>query len=96
MTGPPRDYVTTGAWPEGRVTRSAPVAVRYAQEITRRITAASAGWTQTALAEQAGLARSTLHDIVTGRTWPDVVTLAKLEAVLQVKLWPEELPPAAR
>lgn len=38
------------------------------------------------ITEQAELARSTLDDIVHGRTWPDVVTLAMLAATLDVRL----------
>ncbi|HEV2890299.1 MAG TPA: helix-turn-helix transcriptional regulator [Frankiaceae bacterium] len=49
---------------------------------------------QAQVAREADLARSTLNDIVAGRQWPDVVTVAKLEHVLEVRLWPE-WPPGA-
>jgi transcriptional regulator with XRE-family HTH domain len=37
-----------------------------------------------------GVSASTLSNLVTGRTWGDVVTLARLEAALNVSLWGDE------
>lgn len=64
----------------------------YAAEISRRLIAALEGQLQKDVAEAADLARSTLNDIVTGRQWPDVVTVAKLEHMLKTRLWPEWTP----
>lgn len=89
VLGPPRDYLASGTWPGGSVAKGAPPAVGYAKEISKRLGAALAERNQSAAAEQADLARSTLHDILTGRTWPDVVTLAKFERLLGVRLWPD-------
>ena len=41
------------------------------------------------LARSADVARSTVRDIIYGNTWPDVVSLAKLEEALRLKLWPD-------
>ncbi len=35
------------------------------------------------------LARSTVQDLLAGRTWADLVTLAKLEEVVDAGLWPD-------
>jgi hypothetical protein len=78
----------TGAWPNGRPTPGAPLAVTYAQHISRAIVAAMGEEGPTSVCARADIARSTLHDILTGRSWPDVVTLAKLENVLETRLWP--------
>lgn len=67
----------------------APVVAHYAAEISRRLRSALDGRVQAQVARDADLARSTLNDIVAGRQWPDVVTVAKLEHVLGVRLWPE-------
>src|SRR6476469_9963721 len=91
VSGVPRDYVTAGEWPHGSLEVSAPVAVSYAAEIAARLAEAISrqGISQSELAPRADVARSTLHDVLTGRTWPDVVTLAKLETLLAVRLWPD-------
>jgi len=41
-----------------------------------------------AVAEAAGLNHATLLAIIKGRTWPDMLTIAKLESSLGVDLWP--------
>jgi len=53
---------------------------------------AAASITSVRLCDEAGIAWSTYHDILTGRTWPDVVSLVKLEAALKVPLWPSQIP----
>lgn len=86
---PPREYAVGDNWPDGALLPDAPVAAHYAQDIARRLVQALGERSRAALAEEADLARSTLHDIATGRSWPDVVTLAKLENLLGARLWPE-------
>jgi len=44
------------------------------------------------LAERSGVNRQTVNDVVVGRCWPDVATVAQLEAGLGIRLWPA--PPA--
>lgn len=89
---PPRAYDAEGSWPHGQLVPGAPVAARYAQQIALRLVAALADHNRTEVADRADLSRSTLHDLTTGRTWPDVVSLAKLETVLVTRLWPDEFP----
>ncbi|HTC68040.1 MAG TPA: helix-turn-helix transcriptional regulator [Acidothermaceae bacterium] len=87
VVGPPREYLI-GEWPGGHAAADAPLALRYAQHITRTITVAMADEGPTSVCQRADIARSTLHDILTGRSWPDLVTLAKLEDVFGTRLWP--------
>lgn len=89
LEGPPSQFLADGQWPDGPLDAEAPVVAHYAAEISRRLLAALEGHEQKAVAEDADLARSTLNDIVTGRRWPDVVTIAKLEHFLKERLWPE-------
>ncbi len=42
-----------------------------------------------AVCRDAGLAGSTVQDLLAGRTWADLVTLAKLEEVVDAGLWPD-------
>jgi transcriptional regulator with XRE-family HTH domain len=89
LKGGPKAYLRAGAtWPNGRLLASAPVAAHWAAEISRRLSAALAGRSKSGVAEAAGVARSTLYDVLTGETWPDLVTIAALEEVLELELWP--------
>lgn len=67
----------------------APVAARYALDLSRRLRDATEGRALAVVAEDADIARSTLYDLLQGRTWADLQTLAKLEVTLGSRLWPE-------
>ena len=41
-------------------------------------------------AQSSGLSAQTIHNILEGRTWPDLHTLACLEASLNTCLWGNE------
>ncbi len=85
--GPPRDYVV-GDWPEGPAVADAPAALEHARLISIRLRDALVDRTTAHVAEAAGLARSTIYDYLAGNTWPDLVSLGKLEEVLGVELLP--------
>ncbi|WP_343240249.1 helix-turn-helix transcriptional regulator [Streptomyces sp. SID14515] len=59
-------------------------------------------WSRRTAADQLGINRQTIGDVIDGRTWPDVATIARLEAGLNTELWPplarrqlrNHLPPA--
>ena len=89
ISGPPSGFLASGSWPDGRLRKDAPVAARYAQHISQRLMAAANESTISGLARSADVARSTVRDIIYGNTWPDVVSLAKLEEALRLKLWPD-------
>lgn len=45
-----------------------------------------------AAAALTGVDHSTIQSILQGRVWPDLFTLAKLEAGLEADLWPGRIP----
>ena len=96
VQGPPAEHLAAGLWPDGTPRTDAPLAVAYAQEIATRLQEALEDRTISDVASQASLARSTIHDLLTGRTWPDIVTLAKLEYELGTRLWPDRPPKMAK
>ena len=92
----PRDWLQEGEWPEGTFNPEAPTAVAYAVEISRRLEERLRGVSKVDLAREAGLERTTIYDVLSGRTWPDAITLAKLEEALGVRLWPDHPVPPLR
>ena len=91
--GGPAAYITAGTWPDGTIAADAPHAIHWAAEISRRLKAALSNTSTTAVAAELGIARSTLYDIINGTTWPDFVTIADLEAVLDIELLPRSSRP---
>jgi ribosome-binding protein aMBF1 (putative translation factor) len=75
------------AWPDTVVDD---VAAAVVQAIARRLNAAldERGWSRRAAADQLGVNRQTIADVIDGRCWPDVATIARLEAGLNTALWP--------
>lgn len=92
----PREWLATGDWPEGRFVAEAPTAVAYAVAISRTLHERLEGKSKAELARRAGIERTTLYDLLSGRSWPDAVTLAKLEEALEARLWPEHPVPPLR
>jgi len=88
--------LATGSWPDGQFSADAPAEVAHAVAIAVALSAALEGRSKKDVAEAARIERSTLYDILTGRSWPDTVTLVKLETVLGVTLWPVVPPPPLR
>lgn len=90
----PREWIAQGEWPEGEFAPDSPTAVAYAVEIARRLERGIADRSKSAVAREANLERSTLYDLLSGRSWPDAITIAQLEQVLQTRLWPDHpVPP---
>lgn len=87
---PPIDYLADPDAPfvAGALTPDAPVEAIVAQGLARNISAALDGRKLIRVCEEAGLNRSTVQELVAGRGYCDIVTVAKLEAVLGVGLWP--------
>ena len=89
VKGGPNQYLRAGStWPTGRLLKSAPVAAYWSAEISRRLAAAMEGRSKSSVAEEAGIRRATIYSVLDGSTWPDIVTIATLEGVLGVPLWP--------
>jgi DNA-binding phage protein len=71
-----------------------PTAVAYAVEIARRLEHGMGDRSKAGVAREANLERSTVYDLLSGRSWPDAITIAQLEQVLQTRLWPDHpVPP---
>lgn len=95
LYGVPRDWVARGGWPNGTFYADTPPEVAYAAAISRSLAEAVAGRNKTQLAADMQLERSTIYDLLGGRSWADTVTLAKLERHFGVHLWdhsPDPLP----
>lgn len=84
----PRDWLAAGTWPDGSFNHDAPEDVAVAVAIARALQEALEDRNKSRVASDAGIQRSTLYDILDGRSWPDTATLAKLERELDRGLWP--------
>ncbi|MEV0115919.1 helix-turn-helix transcriptional regulator [Streptomyces sp. NPDC050844] len=75
------------AWPDAVVDD---IAAAVVQTIARRLAAALAerGLSRRGAADLLGINRQTIGDVLDGRTWPDVATIARFEAGLNTPLWP--------
>lgn len=86
VEGSPRDLVGDD-WPRGAAEVGTPQ--WYAQEIAAKLEAAVDGASLREIAEKVGLDHTTIRAVLLGERWADLVTLAKLEAGLGVRLWPD-------
>lgn len=90
--GAPADAFIDGRFPDGRLRRNAPVGASEMATVARRLRARleELGLPITRLADAAGLDRGTIHGLLAGRVYIDVVTLARLEHALGCRLWASE------
>lgn len=89
----PRTY-TTGEWPKDAVPNDdAPVGVHYSLALARTLSALAEerNLSHRRMSESAGLSAPTVGRIVRGAVYPDLATLARLEAALQTDLYPAGL-----
>jgi hypothetical protein len=77
------------AWPEQAGTDPAVEAVRQiADALTRAL--ADQGPSLRAAAAGSGVNRQAIADLLAGRSWPDVATVARLGAFIGRSLWPRD------
>jgi transcriptional regulator with XRE-family HTH domain len=78
------------AWPHSPSTDPAAEAVR---QIARDLagTLADRGWSLRRTADGSGVNRQAIADLLAGRSWPDIATVARLAAFTGTALWPTEL-----
>lgn len=88
ISGPPRSYVVSGGWPAGTI--DGPPEAHYAVEVARRLAKAIGERSLRSVAREAGLDHTTVRALVEGERWPDLITIARLEVALDVRLWPDE------
>ncbi len=83
-------------WPDAPCTvpdtSEVDVIAEVARHLALRLRDALAGTSLRAAEELTGVNYSTINKILHGRSWPDVATLAKLEAGLDTELWPGRFP----
>ncbi|MFJ2196412.1 helix-turn-helix domain-containing protein [Streptomyces violaceusniger] len=85
---PPRQHtLDPEAWPEQPCTDPAAEAVRH---IARALAAVleERGLSLRAAADGSGVNRQVIADLLAGRSWPDVATVARLAAFTRSGLWP--------
>lgn len=75
-------------WPHADLSGHPAAAVVQAIAAALQEVMAERGLSFRRLAEVSGVNRQTVNDVVVGRCWPDVATIAQLEAGLAVRLWP--------
>ena len=86
LDGPPASYLAGGEWPHGRV--EGPAEVEVVRRLVEALVAAMGDDGLRATARAAGVNHASLRSVLRGESWPDVVTLARLERALDVDLWP--------
>lgn len=87
---PPRTWVVDrGEWPDGPLRPDAPPYAVVTREVVRRYRAAAGSRSLRSVAGAAGIDPTSLSRTLGGETVPDVHTVAVLEDVLGVPLWPE-------
>ncbi|RNF86760.1 helix-turn-helix domain-containing protein [Streptomyces botrytidirepellens] len=85
---------TTGKWPdEVAVAEDAPIGVHYSLAVARRLAdyADEHDQSHRAMSTAAGLATNTVGRIIRGEGYPDLASLARLEAALRIDLYPSGL-----
>lgn len=88
----PRDFVAAGgSFPAGPWSLETPVLVRYVAAIAEGLSAGFADrhWSVARASRELGVARQTLHDILSGRTVPDLLSVVRAEQALDTSLWPD-------
>lgn len=75
-------------WPHADLSGHPAAAVVQAIAAALQREMAERGLSFRRLAELSGVNRQTVNDVTVGRRWPDVATIAQLEAGLSVRLWP--------
>ncbi|TEX46699.1 MAG: hypothetical protein B7C54_05745 [Acidimicrobiales bacterium mtb01] len=79
--------MTRGQWPKATLSKDAPAEARHVLEMSKRLEAAIGERSMRSVAIAAGVSVATLSNLLTGRTWGDVVTVFRLEQALEVSLW---------
>jgi predicted transcriptional regulator len=92
-SGGPRELLADdGIWPDNPKTPPG-LAVGIANacvaaaKIASRLERSVQGRNISSIARDADVARSTVYDVIRGDSWPDVITVFKLQETLGVRLW---------
>lgn len=77
-------------WPEGTLKKGTPQTAHFIKAVAQRLKdklAEEDAPSAYALAEEAGISRQTITNILQGTTWGDLPTIYRLEVALQDHLW---------
>ena len=88
----PRDYIATGKWPAGPLKPKAPKEAHLARGIAIRFLhyRDANGTNINEIARLTGLGRQTLYNLRHGKSWPNLITVARLETHFDRRLWGRE------
>ncbi len=84
----PVEWLSSGEWPSGGLKPEAPPEAVAAKAISLNLEAALEGRSPRGLAAEANLAHTTIYDLLSGKSYGDVITVSRLEAALDRNLWP--------
>lgn len=84
-TGRTKPNELTSSWPD---VPSTDPAGEMARRFTLKLQAAMGDRGVRDVARDAGINHSTLISLLAGKTWPDFLTMARLETALHTQLWP--------
>lgn len=84
----PRSYVATGRWPDAVLERFVPA--QFAQVFVRNLLDVADGLSVREIGRRADLSHRTVQLLLSGESWPDMVSVAKLEAAFHSLLWPRD------
>jgi transcriptional regulator with XRE-family HTH domain len=91
LRGHPADYLAPGEeWPHGELVADTPPEVRLVAGVVGRLRVVADDLGTRKVARRAGLSPQTISNLLTGRTYGDLVTVARLERALEVHLWGDE------
>lgn len=93
MGSAPREFLENlYDWPGGSPKENAPAEFYLAVAVAKRLQSAlnDKGMSGNYVADKSGIASSTLYNILQGKTWPALNTIAKLERFLKTNLWGDE------
>ncbi len=86
----PAEHFADSAWPDGDTDDPAAAA---AAAFAARLRTVAAGRSYRQLEALTGVDHTAIAKTITGATWPDLATIAKLEHGLDTDLWPGRTPP---
>lgn len=88
VEGTPRAHLKVPAhWPYGELANDHPAA-RYAQAFSAALREALGSKSYRWLARESGVSHGTISAVIRGDTWPDLLTISKIEWAMGKPLWP--------
>ena len=87
---PPYSHLAEGTWPHGELRGDAPTEALQMQILSRRLRTLLTRPKKRSvysLAKDAELPAQTIHNILKGKVWPDLVTIHRLEMAVRERLW---------